>query len=100
MPPVLPVRNVTTWVRNKVADLSATLLHLLEPGKGILKHASGIGQVTLKILPPVDGHFVKKSTQSWAATYEEVEKEFRELLGKEIEVLVKPKLGERRLVVI
>lgn len=100
MPPVLPVRNVSTWVRNKVADLSATLLHLLEPGKGILKHASGIGDVTLRILPPVDGRSVKRSMQSWAATYDEVEKEFRELLGNEVEVLVKPKLGERRLTVI
>lgn len=101
MPAVLLSRNVKTWVRNKVNDLSATLVHLLEPEKGILKHASGIGKVTLWVLPPAVVHVVKKApSQLWAASFEDVEYEFRKLLEQEVEGLVRPQLGERRLVVI
>lgn len=96
-----PSRTLQKWVNNRVSDLSVTLLHLLMPGTGILQHARGVDEVTLWILPPVEALVARKTMrQDWAAKADEIEAKFREQLEREVEGIVNPQLGQRKLTVM
>lgn len=83
------------WVKNKVADLGASMLHLLHPEEGILKDAIGIKDVRvhLAITTP------NASTLS-EETFNRFKRDIQKQAEQELVALIEPKLGERRLLLM
>lgn len=83
------------WVKNKVADLSASMLHLLHPEEGILKDATEIKDVRvhLAITKPSASTFSEETSNGF-------EREIQKQAEQELVALIKPKLGERRLLLM
>ena len=83
------------WVKNKVADLGASMLHLLHPEEGILKDATEIRDVRvhLAITTP-------NASRLSEETYERFKRDIQKQAEQELVALTKPKLGERRLLLM
>ena len=83
------------WVKNKVGDLGASMLHLLHPEEGILKDAIGIRDVRvhLDITTP-------NASRLSEETLNRFKQDIQKQAEKELVALIKPKFGERRLLLM
>ena len=83
------------WVNNKVADLGASMLHLLHPEEGILKDAIGIRDVRVHLAITTPNASVLSKD-----AFDGFKREIQKQAEKELVALIKPKLGERRLLLM
>lgn len=66
-----------------------------------MKDALGVRVVTLWTLPPVvEAAPGERMRQRWMVTRQEVEDQFKVQLEKEVQEVVRPQLGDRRLLVM
>lgn len=83
------------WVNNKVADLGASMLHLLHPEEGILKDAIGIRDVRVHLAITTSNASVLSEAAS-----DGFRREIQKQAEQELIAFIKPKLGERRLLLM
>jgi hypothetical protein len=83
------------WVANKVADLGAAMLHLLDPEEGILKDVTGIKDV--RIYLAVNKPDASLLSEAASARFEEAIHDQAEL---QLTKSVQPKLGKRELILM
>ena len=83
------------WVNNKVTDLGVAMLHLLHSEEGILRDATAIRDVRIHLA------ITKPSASDFGeAASDEFEREIQKQAEQELVALIKPKLGERRLLLM
>jgi hypothetical protein len=80
------------WVANKVADLGAVMLHLLDPEEGILKDVTGIKDV--RIYLSVTKPDASLLSEAASALFEEA---IHDQAEQELTASIRPKLGKREL---
>ena len=82
-------------MNNKVTDLGVAMMHLLHSGEGILRDEISIRDVRIHLA------ITKPSASVFGeAASAEFEREIREQAQRELVALIKPELGERRLLLM